>query len=175
VPPPTDTPVPPPTDTPVPPPTNTPVPQLATVPNVINQDQAQAIAAIQNAGLRATVNASGTNCGTPFKVVGQHPQGGVQVPPGSNVALTTCAQVIVPDVRGMALGQAQAELSNAGLAVGAVTEVISREHPAGTVLGTRPGPGASVAGGAVVNIEVFKRPDGGGGGDENGDGDQVDP
>jgi beta-lactam-binding protein with PASTA domain len=85
------------------------------------------------------------------------------------VALTTCAQVIVPDVRGMSLGQAQATLSNAGLAVGAVTEVNSREHPAGTVLGTRPGPGASVAAGAVVNIEVFKRPDGsghGGGGEQ---------
>jgi serine/threonine-protein kinase len=109
-------------------------------------------------------------------VVGQYPAGGTQVPPGSNVTLTTCAQVIVPDVRGMPLGQAHATLSNAGLAIGATSKTISREHPSGTVFGTVPGPGSSVAAGAVISIQVFERPASGGGDDGGGGGGgQVDP
>jgi len=63
--------------------------------------------------------------------------------------------VNVPDVRGLTLNQAQSELSDAGLAVAALTdEAFDEEIPVGLVVGTTPEAGLEVVEGTDITIVV---------------------
>ena len=65
----------------------------------------------------------------------------------------------VPNVVGQTQAAAQAAITGAGLAVGAVTEVYSETVPAGVVISQSPAAGGTVAPGSAVSLTVSKGAD----------------
>ncbi|MGA7981603.1 MAG: PASTA domain-containing protein, partial [Chromatiaceae bacterium] len=70
-------------------------------------------------------------------------------------------QVVVPDVVGRTLNEAQATLEEAGLQVGAITEEPSDAVPAGDVIEQDPGAGSLVPLGSAVDLLVSLGPESG--------------
>ena len=119
------------------------------VPNLLGKTKAQALAALQAKGLAASFSGPQFGFGT-TKVVGQNPNPGVLVNPGSAVNVTyvfagpgvVFLKVAVPNVVGKTKGQAQAALLAAGLQVNFVQlpggfglpKAISQNPHAGTLV-----------------------------------------
>jgi len=133
-----------------------------TVPDVVGMAQGDAEAEITSAGL--AVGSVITQCSDTApagSVISQSPAGGASVPPGTAVDLTVSTgpcPVTVPDVVGMAQGDAASEITSAGLAVGAVTQQCSDTVPAGSVITQSPAGGASVPPGTAVDLTVSTGP-----------------
>ncbi len=124
--------------------------QPKTIPNVQGDTYAQAQAALQAVGLQAT-ESSASSTTTPSGLVDHtNPPIGSQVPPGTTVTVyvsTGPPTTQVPNVSGDTVGQAEAKLQAAGLAVGNVYGP-SR----GTVFTTVPDAGQTVTEGTAVNL-----------------------
>jgi serine/threonine-protein kinase len=71
----------------------------------------------------------------------------------------TVTQVAVPDVVGRSQADATAQITSAGLALGAVTTAPDATVPQGSVVSTDPAGGAQVAGGSKVALVVSGGPD----------------
>ncbi|MFN7150400.1 MAG: Stk1 family PASTA domain-containing Ser/Thr kinase [Microthrixaceae bacterium] len=137
-------------------------PDVAVVPNVVLQSQADAIRMIEEVGLVAKVTPREVADADPGFVVEQSPAEGEEVPPGSTVEIfvsTEVGTVIVPDVIGTPLAQAQAQIQAAGLRFADATETPSATVPAGAVISTDPGSGASVPTNSIVQIVVSSGPE----------------
>ena len=137
------------------------------VPNVVGMARAAAEAAITAAGLAVGAVTEDFNATVPAgSVISQNPAAGVEVVAGSAVSLAVSRgpqPVAVPNVVGMAQADAQAAITAAALAVGAVTQQSSDTVPAGSVISQDPAAGASVAPGTAVNLVVSSGPGGTGG------------
>lgn len=148
--------------------------RLVAVPDVVGQDQRDAVAALRELDLQANIvqvpaaDPRGT-------VVAQDPVGGERVQAGSTVRLnvstggtetqtttagttTTAASARVPAVVGLRQTPALRRLEAAGLR-GAVVYVVAQQ-PLGTVIGQRPASGTSAARGSVVRLSVSAGPGG---------------
>ncbi|MDQ1746599.1 MAG: eukaryotic-like serine/threonine-protein kinase [Frankiaceae bacterium] len=93
-------------------------------------------------------------------VIDSSPAAGAEIAPGTAVSLVVSkgpAPVTVPDVHGKPVGDATSILGKLGLQV-TTTEVFSDTVPAGVVVSSSPGPGASLRVGATVNLVVSKGP-----------------
>ncbi|NTV06029.1 MAG: PASTA domain-containing protein, partial [Chlorobiaceae bacterium] len=66
--------------------------------------------------------------------------------------------VTVPDVTGMAQGQAQAAITAASLSVGTITEAASTTVPPGNVISQSPTGGTSVPLGSLVSLVISTGP-----------------
>jgi VWFA-related protein len=137
-----------------------------TVPNVVNQTQAAATAAINGAGLvvgavtqqsSATVQAN--------NVSSQSPAAGVGVAAGSAVNLVVSTgpapapgPVAVPNVLNQTQAAATALINAAGLVVGTVSQFSSVTVPAGSVISQNPNAGTSVTAGSAVSLVVSTGP-----------------
>ena len=133
-----------------------------TVPGIIGMDQAAATAALQQVGLGLEVG------GEEFSetiarglIISSDPE------PGASVAADSIVSVVlsrgperyaVPDVRGEPLAAAQTAITDANLAVGAITEDWDAEIPVGSVVSTDPEVGDELKSGALVNLIVSKGP-----------------
>jgi len=159
---------------PVPP----PGPTTVTVPNVVNQTQSAATAAIQGAQLiLGTVSQQSSTTVAAGSVISQNPAAGSSLATGSAVSLiVSTGPVAVPNVVNQTQSAARTALIGAGLAVGTITQQSSATVPSGSVISQNPAAGTSVAGGSAVALVVSTGPapvtpppsSGGGGGGGGG-------
>jgi serine/threonine-protein kinase len=137
-------------------------PDVAVVPNLVLKTQAEAERLLEEVGLVAKVTPREDPDAEPGFVIEQNPAEGEEVPPGSTVEIfvsTEVGTVIVPDVVGTPLAQAQAQIQAAGLRFADATETPSATVPAGAVISTDPGSGASVPTNSIVQIVVSTGPE----------------
>jgi serine/threonine-protein kinase len=137
-------------------------PDVAVVPNVLLQTQEDAIRMLEDVGLVAKVTPREVADAEPGFVVEQNPTEGTEVAPGDTVEIfvsTEVGTVIMPDVIGAPLAQAQAQIQAAGLRFADATETPSATVPAGAVISTDPGSGASVPTNSIVQIVVSSGPE----------------
>jgi serine/threonine-protein kinase len=165
---PTNTPEPPPSPTPVPPtatpapPTPTPLPPTATavptprtvgVPQLRGKRLDEALAAVQAAGLTATVRGVNVNVDL-YVVAGQSPDAGAAVAPGTTVSIMVgTGMTPVPDVAGRPPEQARQLLQQNSFRV----NLVNRRDPriaAGQVIGTNPNAGTLVPRGSDVELSI---------------------
>jgi len=125
------------------------------VPNVVGSTQAAAQTALTTAGLTVgtvtQVNSATVPAGT---VISQNPVAGVNVSPGSGVALVVSLGTAVPNVVGLTQAAAQTALTAAGLTVGTVTQANSTTVPIGSVMSQTPAAGTNVPPGSAVALVV---------------------
>jgi beta-lactam-binding protein with PASTA domain/predicted Ser/Thr protein kinase len=131
------------------------------VPGVVGLSQEDAVAELEAADLRATIQtqSSEEEEGT---VTAQDPGEGERVRPGSAVALTVSSgpeTVAVPDVICEDLASAQAEIEQAGLDFVPTGTRTTDECPPGTVAAQNPGPGAEVVRGSNVGVKEAVAPE----------------
>ena len=133
-----------------------------TVPGIIGMDQAAATAALQQVGLGLEVG------GEEFSetiarglIISSDPEPGASTAADSIVSIVLSRgpeRYAVPDVRGEPLAAAQTAITDANLAVGAITEDWDAEIPVGSVVSTDPAVGDELKSGALVNLIVSKGP-----------------
>lgn len=127
------------------------------VPTLILLSQPAAEALLRERGLVPRVTPREVEEGEPGFVVDQNPAAGEEIPPGSEVEIfvsVVAGTVLVPDVVGRPLAQAQAQIQAAGLRFANATEAASATVPAGSVISTDPPGGASVERNSVIQIVV---------------------
>ena len=132
------------------------------VPDVVNQTQAAAEAAIVAATLTVgNVTTAQSDTVPAGSVISQNPAGGASVLPGTAVDLVVslgASPVLVPDVVGLEQAAAESAITGLGLVVGAVTTAQSDTVPAGSVISQDPIGGTQVALGAAVALVVSSGP-----------------
>jgi len=137
-------------------PAPTPGPTTVTVPNVVNLTQSAATTAIQGAGLvLGTVSQRSSTTVAAGSVISQTPGSGSAVTTGSSVSIVvSTGPVAVPDVVNLTQAAATTAITNAGLALGAVSQATSATVPSGSVISQSPGAGTGVAAGSAVSLVV---------------------
>lgn len=128
-----------------------------TAPNVVGLSQAAALQAIQAAGLTATVTTAASFAVPAGTVISQNPTAGLNVFPGSAIAIVVSSgsglDATVPEVVGLSQSAAVSAIQTAGLTVTVTTET-STTVPAGTVIKQDPVGGIKVKPGSPVAIVV---------------------
>jgi VWFA-related protein len=137
-----------------------PGPTMVTVPNVANQTQAAATAAILGAQLvLGTVSQQSSTTVAAGSVISQSPAAGSSLATGSAVSLVvSTGPVAVPNVVNQTQTAATTALTGAGLALGAVSQTSSATVPSGSVISQNPAAGTSVAAGSAVALVVSTGP-----------------
>jgi len=132
-------------------------PAQITVPSVLDQTVEQATAALEKVGLQVTTLQvdSTKDIGT---IVKQDPKPGTTAASGDTITLSVSkgtTKVTVPDVTGSDTATAKADITQAGLTVGSVSEDdgTSGQSP-GTVVSQTPSGGSSAAKGSSVSLTV---------------------
>ena len=131
------------------------------LPNVVGQTGAQAMAALQAAGLKPTTQSQASTKVKQGVVISTDPTAGTELQEGSPVTVVVSSgpqQVAVPEVTGSSEAEAKATLKAAGLKLGTVTQQSSNEQTAGTVLSQSPVSGTQLAAGQAVNLTVAQAP-----------------
>jgi beta-lactam-binding protein with PASTA domain len=137
-----------------------PSPGPVTVPNVVNQAQAAATAAIQAAQLTVgTISQQSSTTVPAGSVISQSPAAGSLLSVGSAVSVVvSTGPVAVPNVVNLSQAAATTALTGAGLALGAVSQASSATVPSGSVISQNPAAGTSVAAGSAVSLVVSTGP-----------------
>jgi hypothetical protein len=132
------------------------VPGEASVPDVTDQNQADANAAITGDGLIVgTVTYAYSNTVAEGNVISQDPTGGTAAAGGSAVdLLISLGRPVVPDVVGQTQEDAIAAITAVDLTVGTVTQEYSDTVGAGMVISQSPTSGTVVNVGSAVNMVV---------------------
>jgi hypothetical protein len=132
--------------------------RMTNVPDVAGLPQASAESAIVAANLIVGPVTSANSATVPSGIViSQDPPAGSSVAEGSSVNLVVSlgpVMVTVPNVVGMAQGDAQSAIVAAALIVGTVTFDRHDTIPAGSVISQDPAGGSSVAHGSSVNLVI---------------------
>ena len=135
-------------------------PAPVSVPDVVGNDQATAVTAIQAQGLVANVTTAHSDTVSAGFVISQDPVGGTGVAPGSTVDVAVSlgpAPVSVPDVVGNDQATAVGSIEALGL-VANVTTDYSETVMAGLVISQDPVGGTGVAPGSTVKVFVSLGP-----------------
>ncbi|GAA3038787.1 protein kinase domain-containing protein [Streptosporangium longisporum] len=135
---------------PLPPPVTTVI-----VPALVGLDRSEAAALIKKAGLVPGTVRSVSSDRPVGQVLGSSPVAGTALSRKGRVDLEVSAGTRVPTLIGLARREAQAALTRAGLVVGGVGRRCSQQ-PAGQVLASTPGAGASVSAGGAVALVVSR-------------------
>ncbi len=138
-------------------------PQKVTVPNEVNQQFAQAKAALTQLGFKV-VQSQAQSSQPANTVIAQFPSANSQAAKGSTVTLTTSqGNATVPgDIVGKKLSDVQNELNGMGI----TSQVASGQPSDGNayVTNSNPGPGQAVAPGQTVTLNTVDGPGNGNGG-----------
>ncbi|HZM32122.1 MAG TPA: PASTA domain-containing protein [Acidimicrobiales bacterium] len=126
------------------------------IPDLIGDDYQDAVAVLEDLGLSVqVVGQRPEGDQEPGTVIGLDPGEGTEVEPGASVRVTVAVdQVAVPQVTGMTIEEARAEVERAGLTVG---NVLGPNR--GRVLFTAPGAGSEVDLGTAVTLITRPRGD----------------
>jgi len=131
--------------------------QVANVPGVVGQGREAAVANLEDAGFEVRVEEEESSFEDEGVVTRQDPGGGSTKPVNSEVTITVGtgpSTVEVPDLTGNSPDQAAAILQQAGLQLGAQTEVYGDVATEGTVVSQNPVAGVQVEPGTSVGISV---------------------
>ena len=134
--------------------------RTSTVPQVVGGSRQQAVLAIENAGLemgRVDVVHSDRPAG---QVIAMNPSAGEKLTLPARVDITVSrgpATAQIPNLIGQTLPQARTRLQTLGLGVGVVDIDTTSIEVANTVTAQEPGPGQSVASGALVKLVISGR------------------
>jgi serine/threonine-protein kinase len=135
--------------------------KMVTVPSVVGKTQAEAERLLARADLERGAVATRYDEKVPKgRVISTSEPAGKSVKHDTKVSLVVSdgpAPVVVPDVRGRPLAEAQATLQGAGLRV-VVREEFSETVERGRVVDQAPGAGGSVPKGSTVTLRVSKGP-----------------
>jgi len=121
----------------------------------------KAAAQLRKAGFKPTTKAQASSTVKTGLVIATEPPAGTEIEVGSSVTLLVSsgpAPVRVPDVVGQSQAAAEADLSNAELAVGTVNQKVSSTQTAGTVVAQSPTAGSSLHAGEKVELTVAQAP-----------------
>jgi penicillin-binding protein 1A len=151
-----------------------PEPNLPEVPSVIGMQEDQARATLLAADFKVAVEVVGSYlpAGT---VVSQDPAGGTATVPGITVTIQVsngeAPIVTLPDLVGLTVEEATAQLSALHLSVDVQHQDVRKDKDVGIVLAQDPAAGKTRPEGSTVTIVVGTKPDNGGdGGNGNGGG-----
>jgi eukaryotic-like serine/threonine-protein kinase len=136
-------------------------PGSAKTPAVEGFTAALAVSKLRAAGFKPTTQEQPSTKVAQGHVISTDPSAGIVVQVGSPVTVFVSsgpAQVHVPDVTGQSQKVAEAALTTAGLAVGAITPQVSASQSPGTVLSQSPSASTSLPTGGQVNLVVAKAP-----------------
>jgi beta-lactam-binding protein with PASTA domain/predicted Ser/Thr protein kinase len=136
-------------------------PGSSPLPDVAGLTAAQATAKLKEAGFKPTTEKQSSATVASGRVISTNPSAGTEAQAGSAVTVLLSsgpAQTTVPDVVGQSSAAAEATLTNAKLAAGAITQQTSTEQSSGTVLEQSPAAGASLPAGGTVNFVVAQAP-----------------
>jgi serine/threonine-protein kinase len=114
---------------------------MATVPNVAGQTEAEAVAALTEAGFEYSRQEEPSADVDEGAVTRSDPAGGEQAEEGSTVTFWVSSgpnAVTVPDVVGLTQEAARAQIEEVGLTVGSVEQQNDPSQPQGRALGTDP-------------------------------------
>jgi serine/threonine-protein kinase len=128
-----------------------------TVPDVVNQAEADATATLRDAKFDVNRQSAASTEVDKGLVISTDPTGGTQAAEGSTVTIVVSAgpdAVVVPTVVGLTQDVARQQLEEAGLTVGTVTEEDDASQPAGRALRTDPAQDQSVADGSTVTLFI---------------------
>lgn len=132
------------------------------VPDLENQTLAAATTLLSNAGLALGSQTQETSATVPAGSVIRHsPVAGTEVAPGSSVNLVLSSGPppgTVPNVVGLTQAAATTAITNASLALGAVTQQSSSSVAAGNVISQSVAPGQVLAAGSTVDLVVSSGP-----------------
>jgi eukaryotic-like serine/threonine-protein kinase len=131
--------------------------ELVQVPNVRLMSLTEAVAAIENAGLRVGTQTDRESTREPGTVIEQSPAAGSEVEKGSSVNIVSAAQpddLTVPSVIGQEGNEARLTLETAGFTVRSEGADPENGEPAGVVLGQEPSANQLAPAGSVVVIVV---------------------
>lgn len=132
------------------------------VPDLQNQTLAAATTLLGNVGLALGSQTQETSATVPAGSVIRHsPVAGTEVAPGSSVNLVLSSGPppgTVPNVVGLTQAAATTAITNASLALGAVTQQSSSSVAAGNVISQSVAPGQVLAAGSTVDLVVSSGP-----------------
>lgn len=131
------------------------------VPNVVGKSVDEARNILVNNKLRVNITEAFSDKVPAGYVMSQNPEAGSRVKEQRIVTLVVSKgneMVVVPDVRGLTVRDAELQLKNAGLVPGREDEQYTNDYPAGTVIGQNPRPPAQVAKGTAVDLVISKGP-----------------
>jgi serine/threonine-protein kinase len=136
-------------------------PGSSPLPNVAGLTAAQATATLKEAGFRPATEKQSSATVANGRVISTDPSAGTEAQAGSAVTVLVSsgpAQSTVPALVGQSRAAAEATLTNAKLAAGAITQQTSTAQSPGTVLEQSPAAGASLPTGGTVNFVVAQAP-----------------
>jgi beta-lactam-binding protein with PASTA domain len=136
-------------------------PGSSPLPDVAGLTAAQATAKLKEAGFKPTTEKQASATVASGRVISTNPSAGTEAQAGSSVTVLVSsgpAQATVPDVVGQSRAAAEATLTNAKLAAGAITQQTSTEQSPGTVLEQSPAAGTSLPAGGTVSFVVAQAP-----------------
>ncbi len=136
-------------------------PGSSPLPDVAGLTAAQAGAKLKEAGFEPTTEKQPSATVASGRVISTDPSAGTEAQAGSSVTVLLSsgpAQTTVPDVVGQSRAAAEATLTNAKLAAGAITQQTSSEQSPGTVLEQSPAAGTSLPAAGTVNLTVAQAP-----------------
>jgi beta-lactam-binding protein with PASTA domain len=149
-------------DDPPDPPGEPPDPNLVAVPALVGLVLAEAQAALKELGMVAVVAEQETaEEGQVGRVIAQSPEAAAELAAGAEVTLTVGVApppVVVPELVGLTLAEAEAKLTDLGLDVVVVEQEVADEALVGQVLSQEPGALAEVEPGAQVTLTVGVAP-----------------
>jgi beta-lactam-binding protein with PASTA domain len=132
--------------------------QAVEVPRVVGMDKDQAVSELEGAGFETTISRRQSSAEDSGVVLDQTPDGGQSAKRGSEVRLVVGASTVqVPQVVGLTLAEAQAELDSAGLGIGSQNE-FPNQAPEGQVVEQSLQPGTAVSQGTTVDLGVSSGP-----------------
>lgn len=132
-----------------------------TIPDVTGLSEADAQSMLQDANLIVDSQPAYNDDVEKGKVISTDPVSGATVKEGSKVTMTVslgAEKATVPNIVGMASGDADAALAAAGLATGTVTEDYSRDYALGSVMSQKTGADKKVNKGTAVDYVISKGP-----------------
>lgn len=135
-------------------------PQKITVPLVSMKQEREAIALLENSGLKiGKVTTAASKDLKKGVVIGQYPPAFSLLSPGNLVNLQISsgpiyATVEVPDLRGLTLEEGKIKMEQIGLKLGYVKKVVSEDIPEGQIIAQTPRPHARVKAGDIVNLDI---------------------
>lgn len=135
--------------------------QMITVPNVVGKDSDSAVKAMTDSGLSVSTALQSSDTVATGQVISQSVGAGTSVKPGTPVTIIVSSgveQVVVPNVAGSTLADAQSALSGCGL-FASVSEQYSDNVAAGVVISQSVAAGSSVNKGSSVGIVVSRGPE----------------
>ncbi len=136
-------------------------PGSSPLPSVAGLTAAQATTKLKEAGFKPVTEKQSSATVASGRVISTNPSAGTEAQAGSSVTVLVSsgpAQTTVPDVVGQSRAAAEATLTNAKLAAGAITQQTSTEQSPGTVLEQSPAAGATLPAGGTVDFVVAQAP-----------------